>query len=148
MDCLKKKIAIAALVRLAFTRSSAATSSCSSSSAPPSSSPPLGSGAAQDDNMSVDTHANHTQGVKALGETLQQQVHSSPPHHSRAGVSAAWRTISFDVVKQTCKVEEEDVERLVMRAMSQKLLKGSIDQVNRQIFVTWIRPALLLDDHG
>ncbi|PHJ18357.1 pci domain-containing protein [Cystoisospora suis] len=150
MDCLKKKISIAALVRLAFTRSSAATSSSSPTPTPPSSSP-YESGTPQENNMSVhgglDMHANHIQGAKALSETLQQ-IHSSPPHHSRAGVSAAWRTISFDVVKQTCKVEEEDVERLVMRAMSQKLLKGSIDQVNRQIFVTWIRPALLLDDHG
>ncbi|CBZ49780.1 agap001651-PA, related [Neospora caninum Liverpool] len=116
MPALRRKIATAALLRLAFTRSAAGTAAGN----------PEASG------MGEGPAAEAPVGLSAGG----------------AGISAASRSLSFDVIAKSCKVGEDDVERLVMRAMSQKLMRGSIDQVKRQVFVTWVRPSLLLDETG
>ncbi|PFH31755.1 PCI domain-containing protein [Besnoitia besnoiti] len=118
---LRQKIATAALLRLAFTRSAAGTAA----------------GAAE----ASGTASDAPNGAPAAGSAAAVAA-------GGAGVSAASRSLSFDVIAKACKVAETDVEPLVMRAMSQKLMRGTIDQVKRQVFVTWVRPALLLDETG
>ena len=40
------------------------------------------------------------------------------------------RSIKFQTISQVCQVEREDVELLVMKAMSLQLIKGTIDEVS------------------
>lgn len=40
------------------------------------------------------------------------------------------RSLSFKQIADHCKVEQSDVELLVMKAMSLQLVKGTIDEVN------------------
>ncbi|KYK68448.1 PCI domain-containing protein [Toxoplasma gondii TgCatPRC2] len=117
MPALRRKIATAALLRLAFTRSAAGTAA----------------GSFEASSLEKNGALNEAPlGLSAGG----------------AGISAASRSLSFDLIANSCKVSEDDVEHLVMRAMSQKLMRGSIDQVKRQVFVSWVRPSLLLDENG
>ena len=45
------------------------------------------------------------------------------------------RSIKFQTISQVCQVECEDVELLVMKAMSLQLIKGTIDEVNQVVHV-------------
>ena len=49
------------------------------------------------------------------------------------------RNISFQSIAEMTRLSLDQVEWLVMRAMSFKLLKGSIDQVNQKVNVTWVQ---------
>jgi 26S proteasome regulatory subunit N9 len=40
------------------------------------------------------------------------------------------RSISFAKIAELCKIEQQDVELLVMKAMSLELIKGTIDEVS------------------
>ena len=40
------------------------------------------------------------------------------------------RSISFAKIAQVCQIEQQDVELLVMKAMSLTLIKGTIDEVD------------------
>ena len=57
------------------------------------------------------------------------------------------RCLSFDQVAQTCLVQPNEVEMLVMKAMSLELVRGSIDEVDRTVQITWIMPRYLSMDH-
>lgn len=66
---------------------------------------------------------------------------------SSLGIDAS-RTLSFEAIAKTCRVNEDEVEILLMGAMAQKLLKGKIDQLAKAVHLQWVRPALLIDDHS
>lgn len=53
------------------------------------------------------------------------------------------RMLTFDEIIEGCQVRPEDVEFLVMKAMSHGLMKGSIDQVDRVVKFTSLQPRLL-----
>lgn len=53
------------------------------------------------------------------------------------------RNIPFVDVAQATRLPLEQVEWLVMRAMSVKLIKGSIDQVEKMIRISWVQPRVL-----
>lgn len=57
------------------------------------------------------------------------------------------RRLSFDQIAEVCKVQQEQVELLVMKAMSLDLVRGSIDEVERSVDVTWIMPRYLNKEH-
>jgi 26S proteasome regulatory subunit N9 len=57
--------------------------------------------------------------------------------------SANDRQISFtDIAARTC-IDVTQVEWVVMRAMSLGLIKGTMDQVDQSVNVTWIQPRIL-----
>ncbi len=56
------------------------------------------------------------------------------------------RTISFEEVAKASHVSNEDVELLVMKAISIGLFKGIIDQVDQTIRVEWVQPRMLSKD--
>ena len=57
------------------------------------------------------------------------------------------RCLSFDQVAQTCLVQPNEVEMLVMKAMSLELVRGSIDEVDMTVQIDWIMPRYLSVDH-
>lgn len=57
--------------------------------------------------------------------------------------SSSERTLSFAQVAQALDCKESQVEMLVMKAFSLKLLRGKIDQVNENARFTWVQPRVL-----
>ncbi|ODV59260.1 proteasome regulatory particle lid subunit RPN9 [Ascoidea rubescens DSM 1968] len=53
------------------------------------------------------------------------------------------RVLTFNEISKTTRLPINDVEHLVMRALSLNLLKGFIDQVNNTITVTWVQPRIM-----
>jgi len=53
------------------------------------------------------------------------------------------RNIQFKIVAKIAEIEENDVEWLLMKAMSLGLIKGEIDQVDQFVKVTWMKPRIL-----
>lgn len=57
--------------------------------------------------------------------------------------AAADRTISFAELAAALRVPEDAVERVMMRALSLGLVRGSIDEVDRTVNITYIKPRVL-----
>ncbi|CAM9433882.1 unnamed protein product [Ascophyllum nodosum] len=53
------------------------------------------------------------------------------------------RNIPFEEIAKRTKLPVDQVEWLVMRAMSLKLVKGVMDEVDRLVHVTWVQPRVL-----
>jgi len=53
------------------------------------------------------------------------------------------RVIRFSTIAKECAVPEEHVEFMVMKTMALGLIKGSIDQLNQDVTVTWVAPKVL-----
>jgi len=53
------------------------------------------------------------------------------------------RVVAFEKLASTCAVPEEHVEFMVMKAMALGLVKGSIDQIRREVTVSWVAPKVL-----
>ena len=53
------------------------------------------------------------------------------------------RNLSFKDIAETTGVRVEEVELLVMKALAQGLLKGTIDQVDSVAHFTWVQPRVL-----
>lgn len=51
------------------------------------------------------------------------------------------RTITFDEIKKVTDVQ--DVEILLLKALSLTLIKGVIDEVTKTIYVSWVQPRVL-----
>lgn len=57
------------------------------------------------------------------------------------------RSIKFDRVAANCLIDKNDVELLLMKAMSLELIKGLIDEVEEVVHVNWILPRYLSRNH-
>ncbi|CAM9547996.1 unnamed protein product [Ectocarpus sp. 4 AP-2014] len=53
------------------------------------------------------------------------------------------RNIPFEEIAARTKLPVDQVEWLVMRAMSLKLVKGVMDEVERLVHVSWVQPRVL-----
>ena len=53
------------------------------------------------------------------------------------------RNIAFSVIAQGCSIPMDQVEWMLMRAMSLKLIEGVIDEVAKTVNVTWVLPRVL-----
>jgi 26S proteasome regulatory subunit N9 len=53
------------------------------------------------------------------------------------------RAITFDEIAQKTNLNKSEVELLVMRALSLKLVKGVIDEVSERVHMTWVQPRVL-----
>lgn len=65
---------------------------------------------------------------------LTEAVFRRPPHA---------RAMSFGDVAEETKVRRDDIEHLVMKALSLGLLRGTIDQVDQVAHITWVQPKVL-----
>ena len=55
------------------------------------------------------------------------------------------KTISFEQVAERVQIQMEQVELFLIRALSLELIKGTMDQVDGTVDVTWVMPRVLDD---
>ncbi|KAL9013046.1 MAG: hypothetical protein Q9173_002219 [Seirophora scorigena] len=65
---------------------------------------------------------------------LTEAVFRRPPHD---------RAMTFQTISQETKVQPNEIEILIMKALSLGLLKGSIDQVAEVARINWVQPKVL-----
>jgi 26S proteasome regulatory subunit N9 len=53
------------------------------------------------------------------------------------------RTMAFQTIAEETRLPLNEVEHLVMKALSLKLIKGSLDQVEQKAVITWVQPRVL-----
>lgn len=53
------------------------------------------------------------------------------------------RRLSFDDIAEATQLSVDRVEHLVMHALAVGLIRGSIDEVDRRVHVTWVQPRVL-----
>lgn len=56
------------------------------------------------------------------------------------------RNLTFQDISDSTHLSKDDVEHLVMKAISLGLLKGCIDQVNELVSITWVQPRIINAD--
>ncbi len=57
------------------------------------------------------------------------------------------RCLTFKQLADSCMIELDAVEMLVMKAMSLDLVRGSIDEVEKTVQIDWLLPRYLSMDH-
>jgi len=57
--------------------------------------------------------------------------------------TAEERTLTFNTVAEATKVSMEEVELLVMKALSLDLIRGVIDEPNHTVSIHWVQPRIL-----
>ena len=65
---------------------------------------------------------------------LTEAVFRRPPHD---------RSMSFREIQSETKVELDEIELLIMRALALGLVRGKIDQVGQVADITWVQPKVL-----
>jgi 26S proteasome regulatory subunit N9 len=65
---------------------------------------------------------------------LTESVFRRPPHD---------RSMSFATIHHETKVDINDIEHLIMKALSLGLLRGTIDQVAQIANINWVQPKVL-----
>ncbi|KAI2602677.1 hypothetical protein GGR54DRAFT_623328 [Hypoxylon sp. NC1633] len=65
---------------------------------------------------------------------LTESVFRRPPHQ---------RTMSFGTISADTKVLKDEIEHLVMKALSLGLVRGTIDEVDELVNFTWVQPRIL-----
>lgn len=51
--------------------------------------------------------------------------------------------MSFNTIAEETKVRPDEIEHLIMKALSLGLLRGSIDQVDEVARINWVQPKVL-----
>ncbi|KAH0621047.1 hypothetical protein JD844_022057, partial [Phrynosoma platyrhinos] len=65
---------------------------------------------------------------------LMEMTFTRPANH---------RQLTFEEIAKSAKVSVNEVELLVMKALSVGLVKGSIDEVDKKVHMTWVQPRVL-----
>lgn len=65
---------------------------------------------------------------------LTEAVFRRPPHD---------RAMTFDTIAAETKVRPDEIEHLIMKALSLGLLRGTIDQVDEVAHINWVQPKVL-----
>ena len=65
---------------------------------------------------------------------LTESVFRRPPHQ---------RAMSFETISADTKVRKNQIEHLVMKALSLGLVRGTIDEVDEIVNFTWVQPRVL-----
>ncbi|KAK3384795.1 hypothetical protein B0H63DRAFT_559523 [Podospora didyma] len=98
------------------------------------------------DLVAYDTLVNHIQANPLLTKhsrqlrekiylaALTEAVFRRPPHD---------RAMTFDTIAAETKVRPDEIEHLIMKALSLGLLRGTIDQVDEVAHINWVQPKVL-----
>ncbi|KAI1808670.1 hypothetical protein F4811DRAFT_500282 [Daldinia bambusicola] len=65
---------------------------------------------------------------------LTESVFRRPPHQ---------RAMTFGAISADTKVRKDEIEHLVMKALSLGLVRGTIDEVDELVNFTWVQPRVL-----
>nr|KAF6275545.1 proteasome 26S subunit, non-ATPase 13 [Myotis myotis] len=65
---------------------------------------------------------------------LMEMTFTRPANH---------RQLTFEEIAKSSKISVNEVELLVMKALSVGLVKGSIDEVDGRVHMTWVQPRVL-----
>ena len=93
--------------------------------------------------QSLFPHINSTPALAAHKDFLYQKISLAalteavfrrPPHD---------RAMSFATISTETRVQLDEIEILIMKALSLGLLKGSIDQVSQVARIQWVQPKVL-----
>ena len=84
-------------------------------------------------NKLLSEHSVHLR-QKIYLASLTEAVFRRPPHD---------RTMTFATIAQETKVKPDEIEHLIMKALSLGLLRGTIDQVDQVAHITWVQPKVL-----
>ncbi|KAH0834111.1 hypothetical protein J3R83DRAFT_11399 [Lanmaoa asiatica] len=57
--------------------------------------------------------------------------------------SANERTMTFQTIAEETRLGIDEVEHLIMKALSLKLIRGTLDQVDEKAHITWVQPRVL-----
>ena len=79
------------------------------------------------------THQHQLYQKLALA-ALTETVFKRPPHD---------RTMTFAAISAETRIKGEDLEFMLMKALSLGLLRGSIDQVGEVARINWVQPKVL-----
>lgn len=80
-------------------------------------------------------------------ETIRQKVILLSIMNLVFNKTANDRNISFENISTQCNIEYKQVEYYLMKALSLKLIKGEINEVESSINVTWVVPRILNTNH-
>ncbi|KZT50891.1 PCI-domain-containing protein [Calocera cornea HHB12733] len=61
----------------------------------------------------------------------------------RKGRQDKERPIGFQTIAEETRLPQDEVEHLVMKALSLKLIRGTLDQVSEQAHISWVQPRVL-----
>ncbi|CAE6531428.1 unnamed protein product [Rhizoctonia solani] len=61
----------------------------------------------------------------------------------RMGTGSAGKTMSFQTIAEETRLPQDEVEHLVMKALSLKLIQGTLDQVAEAATISWVQPRVL-----
>lgn len=86
-----------------------------------------------EENRLLNDHSDHLR-QKIYLASLTEAVFRRPPHD---------RTMSFATICQETKIQPNEIEHLIMKALSLGLLRGTIDQVDEVAHITWVQPKVL-----
>lgn len=80
--------------------------------------------------------SQHKEGLteKIYLAALTEAVFRRPPHD---------RAMTFQTISEETKVKLDEIEHLIMKALSLGLLRGSIDQVDGIARINWVQPKVL-----
>lgn len=78
-------------------------------------------------------HANQLR-QKIYLAALTEAVFRRPPHD---------RAMDFATIASETKVRPDEIEHLIMKALSLGLLRGTIDQVDEVAHINWVQPKVL-----
>ncbi|KAL1988388.1 hypothetical protein VTN96DRAFT_10071 [Rasamsonia emersonii] len=84
-------------------------------------------------NKLLESHRNFLY-LKISLSALTEMVFRRPPHD---------RNLTFAAIAAETKVRPDEIEHLIMKALSLGLLKGSIDQVAQVARINWVQPKVL-----
>lgn len=81
----------------------------------------------------LNEHADHLR-LKIYLASLTEAIFRRPPHD---------RAMTFGDIASETKVRPEEIEHLIMKALSLGLLRGTIDQVDEVAHISWVQPKVL-----
>ncbi|KYK55860.1 proteasome regulatory particle subunit [Drechmeria coniospora] len=84
-------------------------------------------------NKLLNEHSTHLR-QKIYLAALTETIFRRPPHD---------RTMTFASISQETKVRPDEIEHLIMKALSLGLIRGTIDQVDEIAHITWVQPKVL-----
>jgi 26S proteasome regulatory subunit N9 len=56
---------------------------------------------------------------------------------------ATMRQLTFKEISETLGIPENEVETIVMKAISKRLVDGTIDEISKKVHMTWVQPRVL-----